>query len=267
MLSLLQEKLKTIENPMTLQQRILYKLIQWLSPTPEKLSVGSKNAATRHQWIEKALKSLPSGLRLLDAGAGAMPYKKYSTHLQYVAQDFAQYDPKKLDSGLQLTNFDYGKLDIICDITNISEPDLSFDAILCSEVLEHLPDPLAALKEFDRLLKKGGKLILTAPFCSLTHFAPYHYSTGFSTYFYEKHLPKDKWKIINMDANGNYFEYLAQELSRLPSMADKYAGYSFESTDYQAMKAVLAKLQMLSAKDTGSTEVLLFGWQVIAEKL
>jgi 2-polyprenyl-3-methyl-5-hydroxy-6-metoxy-1,4-benzoquinol methylase len=43
---------------------------------------------------------------------------------------------------------------------------------MCVEVFEHLPEPIKAVEEFARLFKPGGYLILTAPFCSLTHFAP-----------------------------------------------------------------------------------------------
>ena len=63
-------------------------------------------------------------------------------------------------------SWDQTGLDIVGDITSIPEPDASFDAILCVEVLEHVPDPLAALRELGRLLKPNGQLILTAPFCS-----------------------------------------------------------------------------------------------------
>ncbi|HET6991949.1 MAG TPA: class I SAM-dependent methyltransferase, partial [Bacteroidia bacterium] len=119
------------------------------------------NESNRMEWIQKQLKKLPAGSRILDAGAGEQPHRPYCAHLNYVSQDFAQYNPEKLDSGLQMEKWDYGKLDIISDITAIPEPDGSFDAILCSEVFEHIPDPNAAVKEFSRLLRKGGTLILT----------------------------------------------------------------------------------------------------------
>lgn len=42
-------------------------------------------------------------------------------------------------------------------------PDESVDYVLCQEGIEHLPDQLGALEEFNRVLKKGGTLILTTP--------------------------------------------------------------------------------------------------------
>ncbi|MFN8250046.1 MAG: class I SAM-dependent methyltransferase [Ferruginibacter sp.] len=102
-----------------------------------------------------------SGERILDAGAGEMRFRKYCEHLIYVAQDFAQYDPSKIDMGLQMEKWDYSGLDIVCDIINIPEPNGSFDNIMCIEVIEHIPDPAKVFPEFSRLLKPGGKLILT----------------------------------------------------------------------------------------------------------
>jgi SAM-dependent methyltransferase len=50
------------------------------------------------------------------------------------------------------------------DVTRLGFIDHSFDAIASFEVLEHVPDWQRALREFARVLKPGGTLILTAPF-------------------------------------------------------------------------------------------------------
>jgi len=70
-------------------------------------------------------------------------------------------------SGLHPADWDNEWLDIVSDITSISVDDESFDCILCTEVLEHVPDAVAAIREFSRILKPGGILIITAPFCTL----------------------------------------------------------------------------------------------------
>jgi ubiquinone/menaquinone biosynthesis C-methylase UbiE len=175
---------------------------------------GNRNLINRQLWVEKTLKKLPKGLKLLDAGAGEQQYRQYCQHLNYVSQDFNEYNGTGNMEGLQTSTWDISNIDIVSDIINIPEPDSSFDAILCTEVLEHIPDPIAAINEFHRLLKPGGKLILTAPFASLTHFAPYHYYSGFNKYFYEYHMPKSGFSIIEMTPNGDYSTYLAQELIR-----------------------------------------------------
>lgn len=42
-------------------------------------------------------------------------------------------------------------------------PDASFDAVLCIDAINHLPDRLAALREWRRVLKPGGRLVFTDP--------------------------------------------------------------------------------------------------------
>ena len=121
--------------------------------------VGTTNKAVREEWLSNTLKKLPDGLRLLDAGAGELANKKFCGHLDYISQDFCQYEGTGDSRGLQAGSWDTKKIDIVGDITNIPEADESFDVILCTEVLEHLPNPVEALLEFQRLLKKNGTLI------------------------------------------------------------------------------------------------------------
>ncbi len=108
---------------------------------------------------------------------------------------------------MQTGTWDNSKIDIVSDITSIPRPDQSYDAIMCTEVFEHIPDPKAALLEFNRLLKKGGYLLMTAPFSSLTHFAPYHFATGFNRYFYEHHLGNLGFEILDLQMNGNFLKW------------------------------------------------------------
>lgn len=50
------------------------------------------------------------------------------------------------------------------DITRLTFDDGSFEIILCFDVLEHVPDYRAALREFHRVLCRGGQLVLSVPF-------------------------------------------------------------------------------------------------------
>jgi ubiquinone/menaquinone biosynthesis C-methylase UbiE len=230
------------------------------------LSIGLRNQMNREVWLERTIKAIPINYRILDAGAGELQYQKYCGHLEYVSQDFAKYDGKGNNSGLQTETWDNSKLDIVSDITKIPLQDASFDAIMCIEVFEHLPEPILAIKEFSRLLKKNGILILTAPFCSLTHFAPYHYYSGFNKYFYEKHLVENGFEIIEITANGNYFDYISQELRRIAIVASLYGVYKNKKLD-SYVNDLLPLLKELSESSKESSALLCFGYHVRAKRI
>jgi ubiquinone/menaquinone biosynthesis C-methylase UbiE len=239
---------------------LVYKM-RWL-----KTIVGTQNRLKREDWLETTIKKIPAGARILDAGAGEQKYKHFCSDLYYVAQDFAKYNGKGNGKGLQKGKWNQPDLDIISDICNIPEPKASFDAVMCVEVFEHISNPMMALKEFNRLLKPGGYLILTAPFCSLTHFAPYYFFSGFSRYFYETHLEKWNFEIIDLQENGNFFEYLAQEIRRVSSVAGMYCNANLKISERLAIKIVLKMLQRFSDNESGSSELLCFGHHVFARK-
>jgi ubiquinone/menaquinone biosynthesis C-methylase UbiE len=227
--------------------------------------VGSRNETSRDEWVERILQEIPAGSRLLDAGAGEQPYRRFCNHCEYLAQDFARYDPQTNEVGFHAPSWNYHGLDIVSDIANIPIADNSFDVILCTEVLEHIPAPVDTLKEFSRLLRPGGQLILTAPFCSLTHQSPFHFSTGFNRYFYEKYLPQLGFEIRELQTNGNYFEYLAQELQRLPKVAVRYSRQHARLWS-GVILLLLVFLQKCSKSDRGSSELLNFGYHIRASR-
>ena len=223
----------------------------------------NRNEDNRQAWLKKTLASLRQGARILDAGAGELRNKPLCKHLDYVSQDFAQYHGDGDGKGLQTGKWDTSQIDIVSDIVAIPEPDGSFDAILCSEVFEHIPDPTKAVGEFARLLKPGGTLILTAPFASLVHFAPYHYCSGFSRYWYEYHLARHGFQIEELTANGDWFAYCEQELMRLGSMARQSGDWGWP------LAYVLGILGLLYFKGRNGKQVddlACFGWHCLAVK-
>ncbi|MGH8474709.1 MAG: class I SAM-dependent methyltransferase [Methylococcales bacterium] len=222
------------------------------------------NEFRRNQWLSETLSILPVGSRILDAGAGELRNKSPCSHLEYVSQDFCRYQGEGDGKGLQAGKWATEQIDIVSDITAIPEPDASFDAILCSEVFEHLPDALKALDEFIRLLKPGGKLIITAPFASLVHFAPYHYVSGFSRYWYEHHLPLRGLNIQSLVANGDWFAYCRQELLRLPVIARRYRDWCWPLSYFVAILGFA--YFALRSKTVSADDLACFGWHCLAIK-
>ncbi len=229
-----------------------------------KITGACANEEIRSEWLVHVLAAIPAKQRILDAGAGELRNKPLCRHLSYVSQDVCQYEGTGDKQGLQMGEWDTSQIDLVCDIVAIPEPDASFDVILCSEVLEHLPDALKAIDEFERLLKPGGQLILTAPFASLVHFAPYHYASGFSRYWYEYHLPQRNFEIQSLMPNGDWFAYLKQEVFRLPSMARRYGDWHWPLAYVVAGMGFL--YFSLRRASRSAADVACFGWHCVAVK-
>jgi len=62
--------------------------------------------------------------------------------------------------------------DVRGDALRLPFRDAVVDAVVCSEALEHLPDPFGALTEIARVLKPGGRALVTVPFAIGLHEAP-----------------------------------------------------------------------------------------------
>ena len=226
------------------------------------------NGYKRDAWVINKLEEVEKGKKILDAGAGERKYRKYCDHLVYKSQDFNEYDGKGDGVGLQMGAWDVGGIDIVSDITSIPVEDMSFDCVLCTEVLEHVPYPDKAIEEFSRILRVGGTLILTAPFCSQTHFAPYHFCTGFNIYWYQEVLNRWGFKIKEFERNGNYFDFVLAELVRLPLVLKKHSSISiFSYLLYLLILPLSLIIWILSKITKKSEDQLCFGYHVLAEKV
>lgn len=225
------------------------------------------NEIDRQAWLRQVLSALPQGIRILDAGAGELKNRQYCDHLDYVSQDFCQYKGTEggaPDEGLQSHGWDTTRIDLVSDITAIPAPDASFDAILCSEVLEHVPEPTHALNEFSRLLKPGGVMILTAPFGSNVHMAPYHYCSGFSKYWYEYHLTQRGFRIEMLTPNGDWFALLLQEITRLGGLERQRGHWAWPFAYAYALLGLL--YSKLRSNNKPTEDLACFGWQCVAVK-
>ena len=168
------------------------------------------NQRSRDRWVRAKAKTIPAGSRILDIGAGTCPYRSFFVHCDYKTHDFKKY------KGIKLGNTkEYSEIDYESDITNIPVPDKFFDVILCTEVLEHVPEPIEALREMARILRRGGRLLITAPLGSGLHQMPYHFYGGYTPQWYQHFLPKFGLQAKEISPNGGFFKSLAQECTRL----------------------------------------------------
>lgn len=66
-------------------------------------------------------------------------------------------------------------IDQLMDVNSIPYRDNSFDLVVCTNVLEHVPTPRRAIGEMHRCLKAGGALFLVVPFLFPVHDIPHDY--------------------------------------------------------------------------------------------
>ena len=174
------------------------------------------NRKRRDKWMIKQANNIPNDSKVLDVGAGGCPHRKLFSHCEYFTQDFVQL------SNVQIQNQEgYGKIDFVSDILNIPVPDKSYDVILCTEVIEHIPDPISAIKEISRILKPGGTLLITAPLQSGLHQEPYHFYGGYTKYWYQKFLTENNFYDIDIEPNGSlYTTYFSLGLTTFKSFLE-----------------------------------------------
>lgn len=193
--------------------RRIYRAYVMLSRLDER-GVGSApsavgfNARHRDEWVAQRAASVADNSRVLDVGAGTAPYRSLFGHCKYETHDFAQYDGYKGPEG------QYADIDYVSDIVSIPVPDGVFDVILCTEVLEHVPYPIDALREMVRITKPGGRLFLSAPLGSGLHQEPYHFYGGYTDHWYRKFLEEFGCEVVSIEPNHGFFAHLGQECAR-----------------------------------------------------
>ena len=99
--------------------------------------------------------------RILNAGCGDGVYDLY---LKNQISEIVSIDINRSDIQIARDlNSEKNLLYCVADIGTMPFAPGEFDCIICTDVIEHLPDDMGAISEMCRCLKKGGKLIVTAP--------------------------------------------------------------------------------------------------------
>jgi SAM-dependent methyltransferase len=121
--------------------------------------------------VDYEVLGLHAGDRLLDIGCGfgRHSYEALRQGAMTIASDYSLVELQEVD-GTVRAMADQGELpnpsiSASCngDVTKLPFPDGSFDHIIASEILEHIPDDSAALTELTRVLRPGGRLAATVP--------------------------------------------------------------------------------------------------------
>jgi SAM-dependent methyltransferase len=137
---------------------------------------------------------------ILDMGAGVRAQTRKGTFKK------ASYVSVDIDQNYNIS--------AVADIHFLPFKDSSFDAVICTQVLEHVRDPIRSCEELYRVMKLGGLVFITLPFVWREHAKPVDFwrFTSFGCY---NLLKEAGFSHIEIVSNGGYFIVLDYILRRL----------------------------------------------------
>jgi len=144
--------------------------------------------------LEKFLERHKSELRILDIGSGGSSYHRFFPNRFSI-----DIDPARAP-------------DIVADAHDLPLKDEEFELILCTEVLEHVMDPKKVISEMWRVLKPGGKVILTTRFVYPLHDIPHDY-WRFTKY--GLHELFRGWEVLELMGETHNFSTIGALLQRI----------------------------------------------------
>lgn len=172
----------------------------FLSP---RYKAGSLHQYRLRQKIAEHIRCTIKGCtgRIIDIGCGAQPYRSLVLMPTGPCTDYVGVDL----SGIETPP------DTVWDGWTLPFPDASFDVALCTEVLEHAPDPQRVIDESFRILKPKGLLIATTPFFWVLHEVPSDYQR-LTPFQLRRMLKSAGFTEITITALGGFDASLAQML-------------------------------------------------------
>ena len=154
--------------------------------------------------VRRATQSLafaPSD-RWLDVGCGLRPYESYFPAGSYVGVDV---EVSGRDPAMKTPDCYYdGRL--------LPFADRSFDGAFSTQVLEHVADPAALLREMHRVVKPGGSLLLSLPFVWQEHEEPFDFFR-FTRFGITEMLKQTGFTVVEIQRDSGTLETLAVMLN------------------------------------------------------
>ena len=152
-----------------------------------------KNFQQTREIVKHSLKYIFG--KTLDLGAGS---SKYRNIIEKRTSEYVTFDMIKKEG-----------IDVVGDILNLSFKDESFDTVISTQVLEHVEKPWIMVKEIQRILRKDGICILTAPFLVPYHADPCDYFR-YTKKGIESLFKNENFEIIECDGYGKTFSVLSE---------------------------------------------------------
>jgi SAM-dependent methyltransferase len=154
------------------------------------------------QFHWRHVPALPQSSLVLDLGGNRLGKRGFF--------DIEQYELRVIYANLSVKK----RPDVKAPAECLPFRDGSFDAVICAELLEHVPSPLVVLKEIHRLLRAPGTLLLCVPFLNRIHADPYDYGR-YTDYYWLEALDKLGFVDTHIEKQGLFWSVLMDMLRDL----------------------------------------------------
>lgn len=104
--------------------------------------------------------------------------------------------------------------DVQADAALLPFPGSVFDAVICSELLEHVPAPVEVVSEMHRVLKTGGVALICVPFMNRIHGDPFDYGR-YTDFYWNRILTGNGFGDVQIERQGLYWCVMADMLRDL----------------------------------------------------
>jgi len=137
--------------------------------------------------------------RMMDFGCGSKPYKELFSVDEYIGVDFPSEGHSHAGE----------QIDVFYDGHHLPFPDAHFDSVFSSEVFEHIFNLPEILREIQRVMKPGARILITCPFAICEHEVPNDYAR-YTSFAMKDMLEKNGFIVLLQDKTGNAMETIWQ---------------------------------------------------------
>lgn len=210
---------------------------------------------TIYDFVSRSSKKY-MGNNILDFGCGGKPYKNLFLCENYIGCDIRENGNSDKDK----------QVDVYYDGHKLPFDSQSFDIILSTQVFEHIEHFNDVFGELERVLKKGGFLIITVPFCYELHEKPFDFRR-FTRYGIKKLFKDYDIEILELENGTDYITTI--RFLRCIYYDNIYRQNKTLKTFFQRyMSSLVANLQFIIGKKRENvSEDLSINFFVIGRKL
>jgi SAM-dependent methyltransferase len=184
--------------------------------SPRKSDPGWSVRRPLAEWL-RSEGATASGKRVLDVGCGSKPYQPFfSAAASYVGVDVQENPLADLHGAIEA----------------LPVEDSSFDVVLCTQVLEHVDDPAAAVRELHRVTAPGGRVLASTHGTQVYHPNPGDYWRWTHTGLERLFTTNGDWQRVDVDPNAGTTSALAMLVGRSLHLLAKRAGVAFAARPF-----------------------------------